>query len=149
MRVTALLTAALVLAACGGKTSDGGSTPPPPADGGAMSGVAPTGATHVVEMIDSKFEPITLTIKSGESVEFKNISGGLHNIVFIADSIPPGAAEALSAGIPDRADDLSTAMIPEGSSVIVSFANAPAGEYRILCLPHDATGMRGAIIVEP
>ncbi len=114
-----------------------------------MSGAAPAGATHVVEMVDSRFDPVSLTIKSGESVEFKNISGGLHNIVFIADSIPPGSAEAINAGIPDRADDLSTAMIPEGSSVTVSFANAPAGEYRILCLPHVATGMRGVIIVQP
>jgi len=58
-RVAILLVAGLLLAGCGGSDGGGGG------DGGG----------NVVKFTDSGFEPSTLTVKAGDTVEFENESG--------------------------------------------------------------------------
>ena len=48
-----------------------------------------------------------LTIKTGDVVNFHNVSGGPHNVSFWADSIPTGAAAVLGADMPDQMQPLS------------------------------------------
>jgi len=63
-----------------------------------------TGATKTVSMIvDNKGDredPENVTIKVGDAVTFKNVSGGPHNIAFWADSIPAGTDAQLAANMP-------------------------------------------------
>lgn len=144
MRVPALLAAALVLVACGSKAPDSAqppveNTPAPVADAATPN--------HTINMVESTFQPATLTVKVGDVVEFKNVSGGIHNVVF--DTIPAGGYAAIKAGISDAADSVSSAMLNEGQSVIVSFKDAVPGVYHFVCMPHMAQGMRGSIVVEP
>jgi plastocyanin len=152
MRVSPIVAGlALVVAACGGTK-------------GATSGdsnkvaVAPTtapaatGTNHDIQMVQDgangyKFMPDTLTIKAGDQVTFKGVSGNGHDVSFIADSIPPGAKDILNAAITDKSSDLSTAMIADNQSVTISFAGAPAGDYHFFCIPHAPMGMRGKITV--
>ncbi len=95
------------------------------------------------------YEPSTLTIKSGTIVRFINASGGPHNVTFYADSIPPGAAAALRAGMPNPMSDLTGPLLTTPNQTYdVSFKGAPAGTYEVYCLPHLALGMKITIRVE-
>lgn len=153
MRVTSMVAGlAIVLAACGGeKKADDQSTTAAPEQPAAAPAAA--GATHDVNMVlegsSYKFDPADLTIKSGDVVNFHNKSGGPHNVSFWADSIPAGAAEPLKAGMPDQMAPLEGPLLTEPDAVYkVSFAGAPAGDYKFYCLPHLALGMKGKITVQ-
>lgn len=156
MRVPAMLVATvLVLAACGDKKADGsattgdtaGMTAPAP----APAPVAATGTTHEVQMIQEgteyKYVPAALTIRTGDVVVFKSVSGGLHNVQFEVGKVPEGALAILNAAIPNRQGDMSSELVDAGGSVTISFAGAPAGDYDYFCLPHQTMGMKGKITV--
>ncbi|HEV8150887.1 MAG TPA: plastocyanin/azurin family copper-binding protein [Gemmatimonadales bacterium] len=150
MTKIALLTGlAVTVAACGGEknaakgesTSVAVSTPAPAA-----------GATHDVNMVlegtSYKFVPADLSIKVGDKVVFHNVSGGPHNVSFWPDSIPAGGKEVLEPQMPDEIGPLQGALLVDpNASVTLSFANAPAGVYKIYCTPHLAMKMTGTITV--
>ena len=151
MRAKFLLAGLVVVAAaCGKKGGDAA------ADSTAMAPSTPaatTGTAHDVNMeLDGstyKFEPASLTIKSGDVVRFHDVSGGPHNVSFYTDSIPAGAAAVLTAGMPDQTAPLSGPLLVEPNAVYtVSFAGAPAGTYKLYCLPHTAMGMKATITVQ-
>ena len=151
MRVPAMVAGvAMVLAACGGAKTDAAN---PDSAKAAAAAPAATGATHVINMVMEgtayKFVPADLTIKSGDIVVFKGVSGAAHNVVFWKDSIPPGAEAVLTAAMPDGTQSMGTKMVVDGDSAVVSFAGAPAGLYKMYCVPHLAMGMKGSITVTP
>ena len=151
MRVTAMVAGvAMVLAACGGAKTDAGN--PDSANAAAAAPVA-TGATHVINMVMEgtayKFVPADVSIKVGDVVVFKGVSGAAHNIVFWKDSIPAGAEGLLTSAMPDGTAPLSSKMVTDGDSTVVSFAGMPVGDYKMYCLPHLAMGMKGKITVTP
>jgi len=154
MRVTSMVAGlAIVLAACGGEKKaeekSTTATPEPPAAAPAAGG----GATHDVSMVldgsTYKFDPAELTIKVGDVINFHNKSGGPHNVSFWADSIPKGAADVLKGSMPDQMAPLEGPLLTEQDAIYkVSFAGAPAGDYKFYCLPHLALGMHGKITVQ-
>lgn len=153
MRVSAIVAGvALVLAACGGEKKVEGDTTSMAAPAPAPAAAA-TGARHEVQMLQEgttyKFVPADLSIKAGDVVVFKNVSGGAHNVQFFGDSIPAGAAAVLDAAIADKMGPLSSALIAApGDSLVVSFAGAPVGGYTYTCTPHMAMGMHAKITVQ-
>lgn len=95
-----------------------------------------------------RFEPQNFTVHPGDVVEFVNVSGFPHNIMFDAAHIPAGAAAALNAGMSNRTGNLMGPMMQRANEKYrVSFANAPVGTYAYACLPHQALGMKGTITV--
>jgi len=146
----------VVAAACGkkgGDTAADTTATMAPSTPAATPPAAATGTAHDVNMeLDGstyKFEPAALTIKSGDVVRFHDVSGGPHNVSFYTDSIPAGAAAALTAGMPDQTAPLSGPLLVEPNAVYtVSFAGAPAGTYKLYCLPHTAMGMKATITVQ-
>ena len=140
----------VVLAACEKKAET------PAADTTAMAPApttpAGTGTTHDVNMVlegsDYKFVPATLTIKAGDVVRYHDVSGGPHNVQFYPDSIPANAASVLDTNMPDKMGPLASPMVETGGTYTISFANAPTGEYKYYCLPHQAMGMKGSITVQ-
>jgi plastocyanin len=83
------------------------------------------------------FDPSTVTIKAGESVEWVNNVGFPHNVVFDEDEIPSGAsADALS-----HEDYLNA----PGQKVSSKFTTP--GSYSYYCEPHQGAGMVGKVIV--
>ncbi|MEO5825862.1 MAG: plastocyanin/azurin family copper-binding protein [Gemmatimonadales bacterium] len=145
-----------MLAACGGdkkvdaNTDSMGMTPPPAMDQPAMT--PGTGTTHEIQMVQDgetfKYMPENLTIKSGDVVVFKSVSGGLHNVQFEETGIPAGAMDILNANIPNRQGPLATELVDVGQSVTISFAGAPTGDYKFFCLPHQTMNMHGMITVQ-
>lgn len=110
-------------------------------------------ATHRVRMVQAgsqyKFDPATLTIAVGDTVQFVNVSGGPHNIQFDKDHIPAGAKEVLNRNMKQRMGDLQGPFLTQPNQVYsISFAGAPKGTYVFLCLPHQALGMKGTITVQ-
>lgn len=136
----------VVLAACEKKAET------PAADTTAMAPAPAAGTTHEVAMVlegsEYKFVPASLTIKAGDMVRFKDVSGGPHNVQFYPDSIPAGAAAVLDAGMPDKMTSLASPMVETGGVYTISFAGAPVGDYKFFCLPHQAMGMKGMITVQ-
>lgn len=150
MRVTAMVAGvAMMLVACGGEKAPEATDAPPAAAEMAPAGL---GTTHEVQMIQDgmeyKYVPAALTIKAGDTVIFKGISGGLHNVQFYPDSIPTGSAEALDAAITNKQGPLASALVGEGEDITITFAGVLAGQYKYFCLPHQTMGMVGMITVE-
>ena len=139
---------AMGLMACGGK---GAEKPAEPA--AAPAAPVATGATHEVDMnFDGKvasYSPAELTIKSGDVVKFVVKTGPPHNVSFYADSIPAGAADVLNKAMTETMAPLTGPMkVGIDEAYEVSFAGAPAGEYKYFCTPHIPFGMHAKIIVQ-
>jgi len=84
------------------------------------------------------FVPDSLSVKAGETVEFKNNAGFPHNVIFDEDNVPEGVnAEALS-----KEDYLNA----PGETHTVKFDKA--GTYQYYCQPHQGAGMKGKIVVQ-
>jgi plastocyanin len=153
MRATMMVAGvALALAACG-KGGDEKPADQPAAAAPAAAAPAPIGETHEVDMdFDgkaAKFTPVELTIKTGDQVKFVVKSGPPHNVSFHADSIPAGAADVLNKAMADQMAPLAGPMkVGIGEAYEISFAGAPAGEYRYFCTPHLPFGMHGKITVQ-
>jgi plastocyanin len=114
---------------------------------------AATGAVHEVEMhFDGKvghYTPAELTIKSGDVVKFVVKSGPPHNVAFWADSIPAGGADVLNRNMPETMASLTGPLkVGIDEAYEISFAGAPAGEYKFFCTPHLTFGMKGKITVQ-
>ena len=79
------------------------------------------------------FEPKELTIKSGDTVTWINVTEDMHNAV--SDSIPKGA------------EGFESPMLEEVDQKWSHTFNT-SGTYGYHCHPHAAMGMRGSIIVD-
>jgi len=160
MRFTLFTTlVAFAIAACGGDKKSAASqaeaaTPAPAGVPAAAPATEPAGPVVEVKMTGNgtsvaAFEPSKLTIKTGTTVRFLNVSGGPHDVAFFADSIPKGGADALKKGMPNPMGDLTGPFLTQPNEKYdVSFAGAPAGVYKGYCLPHVALGMKIAITVQ-
>ena len=160
MRFTLLTTlVAFTAVACGGDKKSAASqaeaaTPAPAATAAAATTAEPAGAVVEVKMIgngtsQATFDPGKLTIKTGATVRFINVSGGPHNVAFYGDSVPKGGADALKKGMPNPMGDLTGPFLTQPNEKYdVSFAGAPAGVYRGYCMPHVALGMHITITVQ-
>jgi plastocyanin len=94
------------------------------------------------------FRPNGIRIQPGDIVEFENISGGPHNVQFYPNRIPAGAREFLNRAMPQRQGDLASPFFTQPhQKYTIAFTGAPAGTYDFFCLPHQALGMKGTIIV--
>jgi len=160
MRVTSLAAGLLLaVAACGGEKKAPEQTAA--ADTGAAVAQTPSGQQAMAasgNTVDvnmdfdgkvGKFDPASVTIKSGDVVRFHNHSGGPHNVAFDKDSIPAGGQPVLDKAMKDVIAPLTGPMLVQpDQSYEISFAGAPAGVYHVHCTPHLAFNMRGTITVQ-
>lgn len=97
----------------------------------------------VVEMTDLlTFEPATVTITAGETVEWRNVSNIRHTVT--AD--PAEANDQDHVHLPDGADPFNSGYVEPGASWRHTF-EVP-GTYHYFCIPHEAAGMLGQVVVE-
>jgi plastocyanin len=96
------------------------------------------------------FDPPVLTIHPGDRVRWINVSGGPHNVAFVAESLPSGAPAVLAAAMTERlgAQPLVGKLLFEDGEVYeISFVGAPEGRYPYVCTPHEMIGMRATLTV--
>lgn len=112
--------------------------------GPAVDGITPAGVDETVEMTAAlRFAPTAVTINSGETVEFSNISTFTHTVSTVADSVIEQQAVKLPAG----AAAFDSGPIAPGATFTHTFTTP--GTYQYFCQPHVGQGMIGTIIVNP
>ena len=88
------------------------------------------------------FDPASITIKAGETVEFVNDSPLVHTVT--AD--PAKARNTDNVSLPEGAETFDSGNLASGESFSHTFAEP--GTYKYFCIPHEAVGMTGTIIVQ-
>ena len=111
----------------------------------------PDDADHVVEMQAVAFEPAELTVSVGDTVAFEHVGGEPHNVVAREGGIPEEADYWASGGF--ASEDAAVegwengqGAVQSGQSYVRTFETA--GEHPYYCVPHEAAGMEGTIVVE-
>lgn len=88
-----------------------------------------------------KFDPPSVTIKAGQTVEWKNGSALVHTVT--AD--PDLAARAKDVALPEGAEPFNSGNL-KPDATFLHFFNLP-GRYKYFCIPHEAAGMLGEVVV--
>ncbi|AXG10965.1 DUF5059 domain-containing protein [Haloplanus rubicundus] len=134
----------------GGGGSGSGEDPELSGGPNVVEGV-PDDADHVVSMQAVAFEPAELTVSVGDTVAWEWAAGEPHNVVAYEDGIPEGATYWASGGFESEEAARSgwengEGAVQEGQSYVHTFETT--GEHAYFCVPHEAAGMEGMIVVE-
>jgi plastocyanin len=106
------------------------------------SGTDVVTSAATVQMTDSlQFQPATVRIQVGETITWRNGSQVPHSVT--AD--PGLAANRSNVRLPSGASAFNAANVAPGRSYSHTFS--VPGEYRYFCIPHEAQGMVGTIVV--
>ena len=103
-----------------------------------------TGAGNIiaVEMNDNlRFAPTEITIKTGDTVEWRNTGSVRHTVTADPGRAPGSKNIALPAG----AETFDSGWMKGGQSLRYTFSEP--GVYRYICLPHEGARMFGTVIV--
>ncbi|PCR90363.1 DUF5059 domain-containing protein [Natrinema ejinorense] len=132
--------------------SDGEADDEPDLEGGpnVVEGV-PDDADHVVDMQAVAFEPAELTVEQGETVAWTHASGEPHSVSAYEDGIPSDATYWASGGFESETDaregwENGQGAVTSGESYVHTFETT--GKHEYVCIPHEAAGMVGTIVVE-
>ncbi|WP_181691285.1 DUF5059 domain-containing protein [Natronomonas sp. LN261] len=111
----------------------------------------PEDADHVVEMQAVAFDPAELTVSVGETVAWRWAAGEPHDVVAYEDGIPEDATYWASGGFESEEAartgwENGEGAVQSGQSYVHTFETPGTHEY--LCVPHEAAGMVGTVIVE-
>jgi uncharacterized membrane protein len=97
----------------------------------------------VVEMTNRlTFTPGAVTIRRGETVEWRNSSAMAHTVTAEASK----AANRQDVELPQGADPFDSGSILPGGTYRHAFT-AP-GRYKYICVPHELAGMQGEVDVQ-
>ncbi len=89
------------------------------------------------------YSPASVTIRAGETVEWRNTSVITHTVT----DDPQRAKVPTDAGLPAGAQPFDSGDIPAGQIYLRLFPEA--GTYRYFCTHHETDGMVGTIVVKP
>jgi plastocyanin len=98
----------------------------------------------LVKMIDmpATYEPAKITIKVGETVEWKNVGNSVHH----ASSDPSTAVNPAEVSNPQGAKPFDSGFLQPGQSYTYTFT--VPGTYKYICAPHETSGMLGEVVVK-
>jgi plastocyanin len=104
---------------------------------------SPARPAIVVQMTEEmRFEPQTVRIRPGDTVEWRNASNAEHTVTLN----PALARNPQNVELPAGAQPFDSGRLSTGAVYRQTF-NTP-GRYRYVCLPHEQMGMVGEVIVE-
>ena len=96
----------------------------------------------IVGMNDKlRFVPNKITIRVGDSVEWRNIGAIPHTVTADPRRIPGST----NIKLPNGAQAFDSGWVGRGKSYRYTFSEP--GIYRYICLPHERGGMLGVVIV--
>ena len=98
----------------------------------------------VIKMIDmpASYQPAKLTIRVGETVEWKNLGTSVHH----ASSDPSEAVNPADVSNPASAKPFDSGFLQPGQSFTYTFTQP--GTYKYICAPHETSGMAGEVVVK-
>ena len=98
----------------------------------------------VIQMVDAppSFQPERMTIRAGDTVEWKNVGAELHHVT----TDPAAALKKNDVANPPGAKPFDSGFLKPGESFSETFS--VPGIYRYTCAVHEAKGMSGELIVE-
>ena len=100
------------------------------------------GNVIAVEMNDNlRFAPTEITIKAGDTVEWRNIGSVRHTVTADPGRLPGSNNIELPAG----AETFDSGWVKGGQVFRYTFSEP--GVYRYVCLPHEGARMIGTVIV--
>ncbi|MDS0220632.1 DUF5059 domain-containing protein [Haloarcula sp. S1AR25-5A] len=111
----------------------------------------PDDADHVVDMEAVAFAPEELTVSVGDTVAWEHVGGEPHSVTAVEDEIPSEATYWASGGFESESAaregwENGEGAVQSGQSYVHTFETA--GEHGYVCIPHEAAGMVGTVIVE-
>ncbi|MCJ0619738.1 DUF5059 domain-containing protein [Haloarcula hispanica] len=111
----------------------------------------PDDADHVVDMEAVAYAPEELTVSVGDKVAWEHVGGEPHSVTAVADEIPSDATYWASGGFESESAaregwENGEGAVQSGQSYVHTFETA--GEHGYVCIPHEAAGMVGTVIVE-
>ena len=111
----------------------------------------PDDADHVMEMQAVGFEPEELTVEQGETVAWTHAAGEPHSVSAYEEKLPEGAPYWASGGFESEQAaregwENGTGAVQSGQSYVRTFETT--GEHGYFCIPHEAAGMIGTVVVE-
>jgi plastocyanin len=111
----------------------------------------PDDADHVVDMNAVAFDPESLTIQQGDTVAWTHAGGEAHSVSAYEDSIPEAASYWASGDFDSESAaregwENGVGYVQSGQSYVRTFETTGTHEY--FCIPHEAAGMEGKVIVE-
>lgn len=117
-------------------------TPPIQSDG-------PVRVGHDVLMTSNRFHPAEIAVSPGDTVRFRNVRGGPHNVQFFPDSISDAGQRLLTAAMPgDKIGPLASPLLILDETVYsITVPALVPGRYPFICAPHYAARMSGALVV--
>lgn len=111
----------------------------------------PSDADHVIDIKAVSFDPEKLTIEKGDTVAWKHVGGEAHTVTAREKSLPEGAAYWASGGFDSEKKatsgwDAGKGAVQSEQSFVHTFE--VAGTFDYYCIPHEAAGMTGKVVVE-
>ncbi len=111
----------------------------------------PSDADHVIDVKAVSFDPEKLTIEKGDTVAWKHVGGEAHTVTAREKSLPEGATYWASGGFGSEKKatsgwDAGKGAVQSDQSFVHTFE--VAGTFDYYCIPHEAAGMTGKIVVE-
>ncbi|WP_424000105.1 DUF5059 domain-containing protein [Haloarcula salina] len=111
----------------------------------------PDDADHVVDMEAVAYAPEELTVSAGDKVAWKHVGGEPHSVTAIEADLPEGATYWASGGFESESAaregwENGEGAVQSGQSYVHTFETA--GEHPYICIPHEAAGMVGTVVVE-
>ncbi|HLI14152.1 MAG TPA: plastocyanin/azurin family copper-binding protein [Alphaproteobacteria bacterium] len=110
---------------------------------GPAHGPPVPGMAAVVDMSFESYDPANVTIRAGQTVEWRNTSIITHTVT----DDPARARKADDAGVPAGGQAFDSGDIPPGQ--VYSHAFTVPGTYRYFCAHHEQGGMLGVVVVTP
>jgi len=119
---------------------------------GCAGGGASAQDDYDVGMTAVAFDPTEITVSVGDTVVWANTSSRGHTVTAYDSGIPDDAAFFASGGY-DSTEAARDAFGSELGGLIDSgdtwsHTFEVPGEYEYLCIPHEASGMIGTVVVE-
>ncbi|WP_128477990.1 DUF5059 domain-containing protein [Halorussus pelagicus] len=111
----------------------------------------PDDADHVVKLNAVAFDPAELTVQQGDTVAFEHAAGEPHSVTAYGEKIPEGANYWASGDFDSQEAaaegwENGSGAVQSGQSFVHTFETTGTHEY--FCIPHEAAGMTGKIVVE-
>ena len=95
------------------------------------------------------FTPRDMTVAAGDTVTWEIDGDEAHTVTAYEEDLPDGADYFASGGFSseeEAKDNLAEGLIQAGDTFEMTFEEP--GTYRYYCIPHEADGMVGTIVVE-